>query len=148
MGLFSFFNKSKKEKQKKEIEVKPRYFIIEQGIKKRVSEEEYFEKERKQKQDIEEEYNKNKEIVKIFAEIKDNQFKIKKLDDRKFSDKEIENKKSIILGLLSTMPQKPNGDKSSIFYLHMGEPKITKYLIEDKEISKKEFEEYQKKLKK
>jgi hypothetical protein len=93
--------------------------------------------------ETEKEYQMNKDIIKVRATLRDKVILIERLDSRKASKQELEKLKlKIPLTLF-----KKEGD-SSICYIDVGEPKVTKYLIGDKEVSKQKFGNFQKQLKK
>jgi hypothetical protein len=147
----SIFGKSKNNRSnQKEVKDYTRYYLSENGVKRKVTKEEFLENSNRQNREMEEQYNHNKEMIKIRAKIQNNQIVIEPLDKRKFSKKELEFKKPLILELLLKIsPDK----KDAVFYIDMGKPEKTSYLIKDeygmdKEVSKKEFEEYRKQIKK
>ena len=148
MGLFNFFSKSKdKKEEERKNYVKPLYYLIENGIKRRVTEKEFLEDQNKREQEIQEwenEYNKDKKIIKIEATRREGTIFIKRLDKREiaknFSTSQLTARIGTPFNLLSEKPT--NG------YINLGKPKVTKYLIGNKEVSKPRFEAFQKELNK
>ena len=91
------------------------------------------------------EYKENNKIIKIKAELINNHLKIKQLDKREVSKKELESRRPLIAVMLLNYPPNEKGIISCSFYLNMGEP--LKYFIrdkngKDKEVSKQEFDKH------